>query len=283
MQRAEEKSLWARLEELPVSVYFILIILAMSYITLRPLGLPIPVTELTRDTYEQVDMLKEGDIMLIEQGYGAGTMAFHEPGLVVVMKHAISKGVKIVLVSGSSEAPLLFERALKKVKPEQFGYVYGKDYVHLGYYSGGEPAYAAILSDITSVFTADYQGTPIDQLDLMKELTAPTWQKISLIYVQTAGGEVIEGWIRQAAVRYDIPLITQVNSMMVPTVLPYWPVNCEGIMNGGIGAAEYESLSGYPGDAIKLSDMMTMGGMVVLVFLVLGNIGWFGKRMKKEG
>jgi hypothetical protein len=93
----------------------------------------------------------------------------------------------------------------------------------------------------------------------------------------TAGGDVVEGWIRQSALRYDMPFITQVNEMMVPTILPYYPINCDGIMNGGVGAAEYEAYGGYPGEAIKLSDMMTMGGLVVLIFLVLGNIGWFMK------
>ena len=63
--------------------------------------------------------------------------------------------------------------------------------------------------------------------------------------------------------------------MMVPTILPYYPINVDGIMNGGVGAAEYEVLSGYAGEAVKLSDMMTMGGLVVLVFLILGNIGYF--------
>jgi hypothetical protein len=30
-----------------------------------------------------------------------------------------------------------------------------------------------------------------------------------------------------------------VNEMMVPTILPYYPINVDGIMNGGVGAAEY--------------------------------------------
>ena len=75
-------------------------------------------------------------------------------------------------------------------------------------------------------------------------------------------------------------MIQQPLEMMVPTILPYYPLNCAGILNGGIGAAEYEVFAGLPGEAVKLSDMLSMGGLVVLIFLILGNIGWF---MKPKG
>ena len=213
----------------------------------------------------------------MDQGYGAGTIAFHEPGFIVVFRHAMDKGAKVVIVSTSVESPMLLSRALDQIKPEAKGYVYGEDWVHLGYIAGGESAYAGIIEDVNNVFSADYEGTSTSQLPLMQELAAPTHEKIALVYIMTAGGDVVEGWIRQSALRYNLPFITQVNEMMVPTILPYYPINCDGIMNGGVGAAEYEAFGGYPGEAIKLSDMMTMGGLVVLIFLILGNIGWFMK------
>ncbi|MFQ6076838.1 MAG: hypothetical protein ACE5Z5_12035 [Candidatus Bathyarchaeia archaeon] len=274
---AKGSSLGELMDNLPTWLYFSLIVLAMAYITLHPLGLPIPITPLTRATYDAVDRLEPGDIILMDQGYGAGTMAFHEPGFVVVFRHAMKKGLKIVITSSSSESPMLLERALKKIKPEAKGYEYGVDWVHLGYIAGGEPSYAGIMEDLPGMVSEDYKGTPTSQLPLVQELSSPTYEKIGLVYIMTAGGDVIEGWIRQAAVRHDLPLITQVNEMMVPTILPYYPINCDGIMNGGVGAAEYEAISGFPGDAVKLSDMMTMGGLVVLIFLILGNIGWFMK------
>jgi len=256
-------------------LYFGLIILAMSYITLYPLGFPIPLTPQTKITYAAVDALQPGDIILMDQGYGAGTVAFHEPGFIVVFRHAMDKGAKIVIVSTSVEGPMLLARAIEKINPTAKGYEYGVDWVHLGYIAGGEPSYASVLGDINSLFSEDYEGTPTSALPLMAELGVPTADDIDLVYIMTAGGDVIEGWIRQSAVQYDHTLITQVNEMMVPTILPYYPINCDGIMNGGIGAAEYEVYSGYSGEAVKLSDMMTMGGLVVLIFLILGNIGYF--------
>jgi hypothetical protein len=262
------------LMNLPTWLYFGLIILAMGYITLYPLGFPIPISDQTRNVYALVDELQPGDIMFVDMGYESGTIAFMEPGMVAIFRHAMTNGAKIVMVSTGVESPMLVGRLMDKVKPESFGYVYGTDWVHLGFIAGGEPSYASLLGDINGLVTEDYQGTPTSQLPLMAELGAPTADKIDLVGIWTAGGEVVEGWIRQAAVRYDLTFITEVNEMMVPTLLPYYPINLDGILNGGIGAAEYENLSGFAGEAIKLSDMMTMGGLVVLIFLILGNIGY---------
>jgi hypothetical protein len=272
---AEGSSLGETLENLPLWLFFILIIAAMAYISINPLGLPVPVTQQTKDTHAAVEKLEAGDIILIDGGYASGTIAVHEPGLVVVFKHAMKVGAKMVLVSSAIEGPQLFDRALAKIKPETKGYEYGKDYIHLGYFAGAEPAYAGIIADITSIFTVDYKNTPVDQLELWDELSPPTHEKISLVYVQSAGGDVCEGWIRQSAVRYDIPMIQQPLEMMVPTILPYYPLNCQGVLNGGIGAAEYESFGGFPGEAVKLSDMLSVAHLVILVFLILGNIGWY--------
>ncbi|MBC8223067.1 hypothetical protein H8E65_00640 [Candidatus Bathyarchaeota archaeon] len=246
----------------------------MAYITLYPLGFPIPISDQTRYVYAAVDVLETGDIFFVNMGYESGTIAFMEPGMVAVFRHAISKGVKLVIMSTAVESPMLVGRLMDKVKPEASGYVYGEDWVHLGFIAGGEPSYASLMGDINGLVTEDYQQTPTSDLPLMAELGAPTHEKIALVGIWTAGGDVIEGWIRQAAVQYDLPLITEVNEMMVPTLLPYYPINLDGILNGGIGAAEYENLSGFAGEAIKLSDMMTMGGLVVLIFLILGNIGF---------
>jgi len=270
----EQGGIGETLANLPTWLYFGLIVLAMAYITLFPLGFPIPITDQTRYCYNVVDALQPGDIILMDQGYGSGTIAFHEPGFVVVFRHAMDKGAKIVILSTSVESPMLLSRALEKINPVAKGYVYGEDWVHLGFLAGGEPSYASVLADINNVFTEDYEQTPTSSLPIMAELDAPTHDKIDLVYIMTAGGDVVEGWIGQSALRYDHTFITQVNEMMVPTILPYYPINCDGIMNGGVGAAEYEVMSGYAGEAVKLSDMMTMGGLVVLVFLILGNIGF---------
>jgi len=273
-----ESKLAEKLENIPIGLYFILIIGSMCYITMYPLGLPIPVTKWTRDTYDVVENLNPGDILLIDNAYGAGTLAVHEPGFIVIFKHAMSKGAKIVILSTAVEGTLLLDRAIDKIDPASKGYEYGKDWVHLGYVSGGEAAAAAVLADARATFSVDYKGNPLDQMEIFDELSAPTYTKISAVFVQTAGTDTCQYWIRQASVRYGIPMIQQPLGMMVPPILPYYPVNLQGILNGGLGAAEYEVYAKLPGEAVKLSDMLTVAGLVVFIFLVLGNIGDIIKR-----
>ena len=276
----KDLTVWEILDDVPTGFYFVCIVIALAVIQLYPLGLTIPVTELTRTSYNVVENLQPGDVMLIDQGYGTGSLALHEPGFVVAFKHAMDKELKIVIVSTSAEAPLLFERALILIQPESKGYVYGKDYIHLGYVAGAEAAIAGMLIDMWEVFPFDYQGTPIDQLELSGDITKPTNEKIALVWVLSSGSEAMEGWIRQGAVRYGIPQIGDYLEMDTPIYLPYYPVLLNGIINGGMGAAEYELLVNHPGTAITLTDGLSVVGIVVLVFTILGNIGY---TMKMKG
>ncbi len=54
------------LMNLPTWLYFGLIILAMGYITLYPLGMPIPISDQTKYVYAAVDAWQPGDIMFVD-------------------------------------------------------------------------------------------------------------------------------------------------------------------------------------------------------------------------
>jgi len=282
MEKEKKSTIWEWLDDLPIGLYFIILVLALAYVQLQPIGLGLPITTLTRASYDQMNSLESGDIVLFDQGYGTGSLPIHEPGFVVGFKHAMAKGLKIVIVSTSVEGPMLFERALMKIDPARKGYEYGKDYIHLGYVAGAEAAIAAMLEDITKVFTADYQGTPLDQLELADRIKGPTYEKISLLWILSGGSEVMEGWIRQGSVRYELRQIGDYLEMDTPIYIPYYPVLLQGIINGGIGAAEYEVLSGFAGEAAKLTDGLSIGHFVILIFLIIGNIGYLMKDKEKR-
>lgn len=280
---AQDSSLADLLDgNIPLWIYFTLIVVAMGYITINPLGLTVPVSEKTKAAYELFDSLNEGDIVFICAGYSTGTLPMMEPGLVLYFKHAMKVKAKLVIYTGSVEQPMLMNRVLDRVQPEAQDYLYGRDWIHLGYIAGGESALASMLVDIQSITSVDYLDNPISELELMQELDSPTYEKFSLVIYQGASGGLQHGFVRQVAVRYNIPLIEQPDEMAVPGLLPYYPLRIKGILAGGVGAAEYETYSGWTGDAVKLSDIMTMAGLVVLIFLVIGNIGWLMKRMEAK-
>ena len=110
----ENKTIGYRLQNIPVSIFFAILLSSMIFVTAKPIGLPIPITEYTRSAYNAIDQLQPGDIVLIDQCWGPGGEPYFETGFIAIFKHMISKGVKIVLMSSTPDGPMMFEKTLNK-------------------------------------------------------------------------------------------------------------------------------------------------------------------------
>lgn len=275
------KTFGYRLQNIPVAIFFILIVGSMLYITANPLGLPIPISEYTKSAYNVISNIKSGEIVLIDCGWSPGDAAMFEPAYIAVFKTIASKGGRIVMMSTNADGTQMFIRARDKIKPETFNYIYGKDYVHYGYLPGYDSAYSAILLDFSKVVSVDVYNTPISQIAMTKDIVGPTYEKIALVISISSDMQDIEGWLRQAS-KYHIPYIPAIYEMTLPQVVTYYPTNVVGIINGGTGAAEYEVLSKFPGTAAVLSDYQTVANSIILIFLVLGTIGFALDRSGKR-
>jgi len=285
----EEKTIWHKLEDLPVSSLFLLVILSMCLTTLYPLGLPVPITKMSKDTFDAVNTLPQGSYIWIYNGYGSGTLAVHEPGLIVILRHAIQKGFKIILFSDSGPI-MLFPRVLDAIKPdlERAKYVYGKDWVYL-YIPGGEPVWATVFLDVWSVVMVEKDGIPFEKLPLMVEIKerGSTYKSMHIVYCQTAGSDVVDAFVRQVNVRYQavtgVRLIFQILELMVPPARPYYEAgNTQGIMNGGLGAGEYETLLGRPGGGLKVTDLLSLAQLITIAYWAVGNVGFMMRRRITE-
>jgi hypothetical protein len=277
---SEEKTIWDKLQTIPRELIYILVIISMIVPLLNPLGLPIPISPQTRTLFESLETLQQGDVFVQFVDYSAGSMSFHEPGFIAVTYEAVQKGAKLVMLSSAVEGPLMYDIAINKMKPflDGAGYVYGTDYVYLGYTAGAETALAAIASDIKSVYSTDQYGTPINNLPLMQDVN--NHADYTMVISYTMGSP--ESFVRQFNTQYGVIVHIHCGEMMTPTILPFWASGqITGLLNGGVGAAELEVLVQRPGDAVKLTDVYSFSNLIVFAFLIIGNIGFIMKRRKK--
>ena len=58
-----------------------------------------------------------------------------------------------------------------------------------------------------------------------------------------------------------------------------------GIMGGLLGAAQYEKLADNPGRAMDGMKVQLWAHIVIIIFIIMGNIGYFAarRRQKREG
>jgi hypothetical protein len=281
MMTSEDNTIWDKLQTIPREVLYLLVIISMIIPLLSPLGLPIPISPQTRTLYDSLDTLQPGDVFVQFVDYSAGSMSFHEPGFIAITYKAVNKGAKLVMLSSSVEGPMMYEIVINKIKPflDSAGYVYGEDYVYLGYTAGEETALAAIASNIRSVYTTDQYGTPLDDITLMQSVN--NHEDFTMLISYTMGSP--ESFVRQFNTQYGVTTHIHCGEMMTPTILPFWASGqITGLLNGGVGAAEMEVLVDRPGDAVKLTDVYSFSNLIVFAFLIIGNIGFIMKGRMKE-
>jgi hypothetical protein len=273
--------MWEKLTALPREVVMSMVILAMLIPALNPLGLPLMTGDMSRAWYDTVDALPADSVVLMDIGYGSGGFPSLGPGNIAALHQMFEKDLKVVLMATSLEGTMMYPLVMAEVRPEQdYGLVYGEDYVFIGYVAGEQTAMAGILGDLKALVSVDYEGTSIGSLSLMDNINGA--DDIDLVaYLTTAGG-IAEGWVYQAYSQYDKDVVGGVLSMMTTSIKPYYDSGqLLGIMDGIKGAADLEFITGNPGDAIVSSDILTFTQTLVLIFIIIGNVSYW--MAKQEG
>ena len=87
-----------------------------------------------------------------------------------------------------------------------------------------------------------------------------------------------------------VPIGGGVTAVEAPLLYPYYPKQLQGLMGGLLGAAEYEALvtSAYPEfheaaqTALVRMFPQTVAHLVIVAFVVLGNISYFATRSRER-
>jgi len=249
--------------------------LAIAIPTIHPIGLPIDVTEPVQRVYDFVSSLPDGSIVVIGFDYEPGDEIDLNPIAQAIMHQLASKKIKVVAIASFPAGPTFADECMAIL--EEYGYEYGVDYVNLGYYAGGEPTLAAFAQNPASVFPKDWRGTSIDSLPIMQEVsTMKDFAMAMTLNDGPTGGTGTHEWVRQAVMAYGTPLIMGVTGVLAASNETYVQSGqCKGILAGLRAAAEYEKLTGKKGTGTVGMDAQSIAHVLIVVFVLLGNIGMF--------
>jgi len=246
---------------------------------LNPLGLPIPISQDARTWYDYVENeINDGDVVLFAPMYGVSGMPELFPMTVATMKHLLTKDVKIVVVSFWTEGPLVFNTMLTQVDPADYGYVYGEDWIRLGYVPGQETAMGSFAASIHDTVSADYvEGRPLDSFPMME--TIQEGEDIDVIISIETGTPGTSEWMRQFNAPFGTPQITGCIGVSVSGMIPYVQSGqLKALMPGLTVSAEYEILLDKPGLAVAGVDAVSSSHVYVTLLVIIGNIAYFMTR-----
>jgi len=271
-----------KLDKLPSQYLWVILLCVSSIAILRPIGLPVVPSSLTRDGYNFIEDLPPDSVVVLDWSATSGYGPELETQCVAVFRHLLSRPLKVIIVSFASEGPLLYDMALEgsklsgvAVKPEEdYGKIYGEDYVFLGYIPGNEVAFVAFAEDSWMTEKDEY-GKPLEELPIMQYCkTVEDWS-----LAVTLRGSFFEEMIGLWNSAYGLPIIMGGPGVSCPRLFPFYAAGqLVSIIVSVVGSSHYETLIGEPGLGCQLMDGLSLAQLLIVASIIVGNIAGYYKR-----
>ena len=281
---------------------FLLIGLSVLIPLLKPelIQMPVKTTKNTQIVFDSISKLKENDKVLISFEYGASTKPEIHPMAIALLNQLFSKGIKVYMMSLWPEGVIMARDVLSYVdKSEIFNLIDGENYVMFDYKVGGEIVIKNIASDFRGVYMQDINKKSINDIPMMEGINSV--EDFDFVFDLSAGVPGNAEWVQYACDPKNIPLSSGCTSIMVTDAIPYVESGqLKGILAGMPGAAEYENLvysfmknettnkfilnydNIYPGKAISRMSAQSLAHVIMVLFIVFGNIAYYLKRKRKN-
>lgn len=261
---------YVRFQHIPKPVIYVILVLVFLIPLVRPMGLPLVMSENTEKAHHLIDSLPEGAIVFHSIAFNPAVDAENWPQMLALTRHYMSKGLKVIYYPTMQEGGMYAER-IRSTHASEYGYRYGKDYAILPFMAGGESAVAG-LKDFWSFMPADVDGTPLEELPLFQNFT--DMRDVAVI-VPCTGSQDGLFYVSHLHTSYKTPVVIAGTAPVLPFLGPYLASGqVQGAIIGLSGAAEYESLAKVPGQATGAMDAQSMGHLLIVGLVVLGNLGF---------
>ncbi len=267
---------------------YILVFIFVSIPLLYPLKLPIPIGVHARRAYDFTEALAPGSIVIESFDFGPSTRPENYPQATAHLFHARERGMKVVAVAfWSAGAPIGMD-ALRDVYGSNFPDIpeYGTEVVYLGYVPGNEVGMQTFGDDTATAKNIDHFGNDFADLPLMQECQSAADFDLWAEWSSGTPGEqqVIQFVQGRHGGPSAVPIIVGATAVSVPGMMPFYPTQIYGILNGLAGAGEYEFMLnvdyGYPYAQGPSLDAQSLGHVLILIFIIIGNISYLLSRSK---
>ena len=259
---------------------FLIIGLSVLLPLFFPIGLPIRATGTTQRVYDSFDTLEPNSKVLLSCEYGPSTKPEIHPMVIAVLHQLFRDNHKVYVTCLWPDGQFLASEALREVAGD-YGKVYGEDYVILGYRPGSEAVIKGMVRDLRAIFSTDVKNTKVEEIPMMEGVYK--FEDFDFLFSASAGFPGSLEWMQYATDNTNVKMSTGTTSIMVNDIMPFVVSDqIQGILAGMPGAAEYEKLVGKKGVGTSGMDAQSFAHLVIVFFIVFGNIGYFIERKKNR-
>ena len=261
--------------------YIFLFIGAAAVIPLIiPLGLPLGVTPSSQNLFNAVDSLKEGSVVMLTFDYYPSTLPETEPMSYAALRYLFKKNIRVITLTTIPLGALSVMEGVVKDVAREYNKEYGVDYVNLGYKYGYVAVMLGMGRNISDIFPRDNYDTKLEDIPLMKEVK--NYSNVDFIFIVSENATV-DYWVSLVNAQFGVPMGAGVTAVMAPKCYSYLQTKqLVGLLGGMKGAAEFEKLTQNPGRASRGMDPQSIIHLLMIAFIVLGNVGYFVSKRRKN-
>ena len=272
-------NLFSKLSSLDSRYIYLLIGIAVIVPLIFPLKLPLGITSESKALFDKVESLKEGSVVMLTFDYYPSTLPETQPMSYAALRQLFKKNIKVVTLTLVPYGSLsIMEQVVNDVAKE-YHKVYGEDYVNLGYKYGSDAVMLGMGKRISDIFPRDNYDNRLEDLPLMRKVK--NYRNIDFIFI-VSDNATVDYWVSLVNARYGTPMGAGVTAVMAPKCYSYLQTKqLVGLLGGMKGAAEYEKLSKNYGRAMVGMDPQSIIHILIILFIVVGNVGYFVIRKSK--
>ena len=272
---------YKKIQNVDRRIIYILMFLAIAIPLINPIGMPISISQPTQDAYNTLAALPAGSNVLFSVDTSASSQAEAKPALQAIFRLCMEKKLKVFIYGTWADGPTLAGQWVTPVA-EEIGAKYGENYINIGY----RPSYSAVLESARTDFVKAMGGIdmlkkPLSDYPIMKDVTKAS--NFACVVSFNSGDPGLSDYIAQWYATGEVKLlIGSVTAVEIPSRMNQYRAGLiKGMIGGLAGGAEFEKLIGKPGDATVGMDAQSLGHLVVILFLIVGNVGYLAA--KKAG
>jgi len=240
--------------------------------SIRTFGTP------TADLYDTVATLPFDSLVVLAFDYDPGSSGEMEVQANVLVRHLMQRRTRIVAISTLETGPQIAQRVLDTAARATGHYVYGTDYVNLGYLAGHEAGLRQLALAGFAPTTIDYvQRRPLTQYPNLSAVQS--WRNVALVIELAGTPEVLQKWMEQVQPRAGVKIVAAVSAAAEPRARAYREAKqLQAFMSGLMGAAQYEILSNQRGLAVISVGAQSTASVVLIALIIMGNLFWLSSR-----
>jgi hypothetical protein len=230
-------------------------------------------------SYDYIENLPDSSVVMISFDHEASSLPEIQPISLAILRHLFRKNLRIIGLSLFAEGTAIGYEMLNRTA-RQYGKIYGRDYVFLGFKPQHISAILGMGESIRRVFPEDYFGNETDTLAVMQGVD--NYDKVAMV-ISIADGDRAVQWIEYAGARYNQKIMAGLTAAMITTYDPYLGSGQLYSVVGGLkGAAEYEKLSGHLGAGNRGMWAQTTTHIFIIVMIIIGNFVYFRSKSSQK-